>query len=336
MYASSIRMSCSAIGRRWAQAGEKLGVTDPPETIAAEGTVKCAPRRPRGMHGSGVPLITPFDDDGSIDEPALRETAAWVVDQGLDFVVPCGSNGESELLTVDERARVTEIVVDEVSVPVMAGTGHPGFEETMAQTERAAEAGAEAALVVTPFYFGHDQDALEAYFRRVATESPLPIYLYSVPKMTNVALEPETVGRLADHDNVAGMKDSTGDLAAFQRINGRTGDDFDLMTGSGSLLGPALAAGGVGGINALANVVPDLTAEIYRLHDAGNTAGARSLTADLVELNTALTATYGIPAVKAAMRYRGVPAGHVRFPHQSADEAVVSTVQDLVDDALDR
>ncbi len=288
------------------------------------------------MHGSGVPLITPFHQDGSIDEPALREVTNWVVDQGLDFVVPCGSNGESELLTVEERARITEIVTDAVSVPVMAGTGHPGFEETMDQTRRAADAGADAALVVTPFYFGHDQDALEAYFRRVADESPLPIYLYSVPKMTDVRLEPETVGRLAEHENVAGMKDSSGDLTAFQRIHRLTGEDFELFTGSGSLLGPALDAGGVGGINALANVVPDLTSEICRLHEAGDSGDARALTADLVDLNQAITAKYGIPAVKAAMRHRGVPAGHVRFPHQPADKDVVSAVQDLVDRALDR
>jgi 4-hydroxy-tetrahydrodipicolinate synthase len=288
------------------------------------------------MHGSGVPLVTPFHEDGSIDESALREAASWVVDQGLDFVVPCGSNGESELLTVDERARVTKIVVDEVSVPVMAGTGHPGLEETLEQTRRAADAGADAALVVTPFYFGHDQNALEAYFRRLADESPLPIYLYSVPKMTDVTLDPETVGHLADHENVAGMKDSSGDLAAFQRTQRLTGEDFELFTGSGSLLGPALDAGGVGGINALANVVPDLTSEIYRLHESGDSGAARDLTADLVELNQALTAKYGIPAVKAAMRYRGVSVGHVRFPHQPADEDVVAAVQDLVDDALDR
>lgn len=288
------------------------------------------------MHGSGVPLVTPFHEDGSIDEPGLREAASWVVDQGLDFVVPCGSNGESELLTLEERARVTEIVVDEVSVPVMAGTGHPGLEETVEQTSRAAEAGADAALVVTPFYFGHDQDALEAYYRRLADESPLSIYLYSVPKMTDVTLDPETVARLADHDNVAGMKDSSGDLTAFQRTQRLTGEDFELFTGSGSLLGPALAAGGVGGINALANVVPDLTSEIYQLHESGDSRAARELTADLVELNQALTARYGIPAVKAAMRYRGVSAGHVRFPHQPAEEGVVAAVQDLVDDALDR
>ena len=286
------------------------------------------------MEGVGVPLVTPFDEDGGIDESKLRAVASWVVECSVDFVVPCGSNGESELMTLDERAEVTEIVVDEVSVPVLAGTGHPGLEETREQTRRAAEAGADTALVVTPYYFDHDQAALAAYYRRLADESPLPIYLYNVPAKTGVSLDPETVGTVADHENVAGMKDSTGDMIAFQRERRLAGSDFDLLVGTGALFAPALDAGGDGGVMALANVVPDLLVEVYHQR-ADDSAAARALNSDLVALNQAITAKYGVPGLKAAMAHRGVPAGHVRFPHQPADGDVVEEVTALVDEALD-
>jgi len=288
------------------------------------------------MEGPGVPLVTPFNEDGSINESKLRTAASWVVKQGVKFVVPCGSNGEAELMTFEERARVTGIVSDEVSVPVLAGTGHPGPVETRKQTARAAAAGVAGALVVTPFYFGHNQDAFERYYAQLADESELPIYLYSVPKMTGARLEPETVGALAGHENIHGLKDSAGDMIAFQRERELSGDDFDLFIGSGSLFAQGLDAGAEGGVMALANVVPDLTAELYTLHRDGDTAAARDLGADLVELNQAVTARYGVAGVKAAMRHRDVPAGRVRAPHSPAADQTVREVEALVDEALDR
>lgn len=287
------------------------------------------------MEGTGVPLVTPFDQTGGVDESKLRSVASWVVEQGVDFVVPCGSNGESELMTVDERAEVVRIVADEVSVPVLAGTGHPGFAETREQTRRAANAGADSALVVTPFYFGHDQADFEAYYRRLADESDLPIYLYSVPSKTGTRLVPETVGSLAEHDNVAGMKDSSGDMVAFQRERRLAGPDFDLFIGSGSLYAPGLDAGADGGVLALANVVPELASEIHRRNRDGDRQGARELCASLVDLNQAITAQYGVPGVKEAMRYRGVSAGHARSPHTALEGEVVDEIHSLVDDALD-
>ncbi|MEZ3115713.1 dihydrodipicolinate synthase family protein [Halobaculum sp. MBLA0147] len=268
------------------------------------------------MHGIGPPLVTPFDESGDVDETKLREVVRWVEDHGVDFLVPCGSNGEAELLTADERTRVIEVVVEETDLPVLAGTGHPGRRETLAATTRAAEAGADAALVVTPFYYEHDQAALREYYRSVADESPLPVYLYSVPKYTGVRLTPETVGDLATHPNVAGMKDSSGDLGAFTRTRRRTADaDFQLLVGSGSVLGPALDAGADGGVLALANVAPAAAAEVYETV-ADDPTAARERAADLVELNHAVTAAYGVAGLKYAMRQRGVSAGHVRSPHR--------------------
>lgn len=286
------------------------------------------------MDGTGVPIVTPFDDDGRIAVERLRDIVSWLVDAGIDFVVPCGSNGEAGLMSLEERARVIETVVAESSVPVVAGTGHPGFTETRRQTELAAEAGADAALVVTPYYYQHDQTTIESYYRRVADESDIPVYLYSVPGKTGVKLAPRTVDALSAHENIHGMKDSSGDLVTFQQAQQRTDDDFDLFIGNGSLYAQGLDVGAAGGILALANVVPDLATEVYQRHRAGNADSARALNGDLVDLNQAITARYGVPGVKAAMRVRDVSAGTVRSPLVPLDDSASDEIERLVTDAI--
>lgn len=287
------------------------------------------------MEGSGVPLVTPFDEEGEIDTAKLQALVSQVIDAGIDFIVPCGSNGESELMTMEERAAVVRIVVEESSIPVLAGTGHPGFAETNKQTSLAAEAGADGALVVTPYYYTHNQATLEAYYRRVADNSDIPIYLYSVPSKTGIKLAPETVESLSAHKNIRGMKDSSGDLASLIREYELTDDDFELFIGNGSLYAQGLDVGTTGGILALANVVPDLVAEIYKKHRNGNHNSARSLNSNLVNLNQAVTTRYGVPGVKAAMRARNAPAGTVRSPFASVGDEVHQELENLVTAAIE-
>lgn len=286
------------------------------------------------MDGIGPPLVTPFDAAGDVDHERLRELVAWLEARGVDFLVPCGSNGEAELMTAGERAAVVETVVDAASVPVLAGTGSPGKRETLVATEAAHEAGAVAAMVVTPFYYDHGQEALETYYREVADASPLPVYLYSVPTYTGIRLEPETVGRLADHPNVAGMKDSSGDLDAFIRTRDATaGGAFDLMVGSGGLLAQALAVGGTGGVLGVANLAPAAVADVYDADAVGDPERARRRNGDLIDLNNAVTAEYGVPGMKWAMRQRGAPAGHVRSPHRPLGEDARAHLSTLLDEA---
>lgn len=287
------------------------------------------------LTGTGVPIVTPFTEEGSLDESGLRAVVDWVTNGGVDFVVPCGSNGEFALLDPDERALVIEIVAEYTDLPVLAGTGTPGLSGTVSATERAADAGADAALVVTPYYHQHRDVDLAAYYRTLADRSPLPIYLYSVPTYTHTALDPRTVEGLATHDNIVGMKDSSGDLERVQRYRRLTENaDFSLLVGSGSIYAPGLDAGADGGVLALANVVPGLASDIYRNHDSGKTERARESNRDLVELNRAITAKHGVPGVKAAMQYRGVPAGHPRQPFQPAGEDVRLELETLVDEAV--
>lgn len=282
------------------------------------------------MDGIGPPLVTPFDEAGNVDESRLRELVSWIESRGVDFLVPCGSNSEAELMTADERARVTEIVAAESDCPVLAGTGSPGLRETLDATAAAADAGADAALVVTPFYYSHGQDALEEYYRDVADAAEIPVYLYSVPKYTDVALAPETVESLATHPNIAGMKDSSGDVGSFVRTSRRTADaDFDLLVGSGSILTQALDAGASGGVLALANIAPDAASSVFEMH-ADDPAAARERAAELVELNYAVTGGYGVPGLKYAMRQRGAPVGYARSPHGRASSEARERLDELI------
>lgn len=288
------------------------------------------------MNGIGPPLVTPFTQEGNIDHAALRDLVDWIEQRGVDFLVPCGSNSEAELMTADERLSVIETVVESANVPVLAGTGSPGYQETLRATEDAAAAGADAALVVTPFYYDHDQSALAKYYRRLADETSIPIYLYSVPAYTDIILEPATVGELATHPNIAGIKDSSGNISEFIRTVRRTKDaDFDPMIGSGGVFAQALSAGAKGGVLALANIAPEATAAIYKRHAQDPTA-AKELNGDFVELNRAITTDYGVPGLKYAMRTRDAPAGHQRHPHQPpTDEATkhLDSLLRIVEDA---
>jgi 4-hydroxy-tetrahydrodipicolinate synthase len=272
------------------------------------------------MQGLGPALVTPFDEDGDVDYDRLEALVSWVEARGVDFLVPCGSTSEAELLTNDEQRRVTETVAKEASVPVLAGAGHPGLRETLETIEHAAAAGADGALVVTPFYYPHDQETLAAYYRDLAAEAALPIYLYSVPQFTGVRLEPETVGELATHPNIVGLKDSSGSLSALVRTSERVDEGFDLLVGSAGVLAQTLDEGASGGVCALANLAPAALAEVVDRHES-DPAAARARNRELVELNDAVTAQFGIPGLKWAMRERGAPAGYPRSPHQPVDAA---------------
>jgi len=281
------------------------------------------------MEGIGPPLVTPFDDSGDVDHDRLTELVGWLEREGVDFLVPCGSTSEAPLLTPDERQRVIETVTGVASVPVLAGTGAAGFRQTRDRTEAAAEAGAAGALVVTPFYYNHGQDRLAEYYRELADSASVPVYLYSVPVFAKTRLEPETVVDLADHPNIAGVKDSSGDLEAFVRTLDGVDDEFDTLIGSASLLAQALDAGASGAIAALVNLVPGRLADLVEIHGA-DPARARAANRSLVALNRAVTAEYGIPGLKYAMRERGVPAGYSRRPHREVGSESAAAIDDLL------
>lgn len=286
------------------------------------------------MHGTGVAIVTPFTAAGAVDDSALTGLVGELEERGVDFVVPVGTTGESVMLNPDEQAHVIEVVADAASVPVVAGTGQPSLRRTVEATKRAVAAGADAALVVTPFYYTHDQSALVEYYHSLADVVDLPVYAYSIPSRTGMAIEPDTTAELADHPNLVGMKDSSGDLDRLQRAVDRTASDsFEILVGHGGLYAHALEMGAVGGILALANIAPEGASSVYASHVAGDRSMARERNRELVELNRAITSRFSVAGLKAAMRLRGLPAGHVRSPHQPVADDVEAELESILDTA---
>jgi 4-hydroxy-2-oxoglutarate aldolase len=279
---------------------------------------------------SGVfpPLPTPFDAGGDLALGALVENLERWNACGLAGYVVLGSNGEAGYLSEDERVRVWE-TAREVIPPekvMLAGTGCESTRATIALTRRAAEAGADAALVVTPNYYDSKMtpDALLAHYRAVADASPIPVVLYNVPKFTHVELDMDTIARAARHPNVVGLKDSGGDIARLTEVVRLTGPaaetGFQVMAGTAGYFLTGLLMGAVGGVLAVANVAPAESVELYRLFEAGRWDEAVALQRRLIPVNTAVTGRFGIAGLKAALDMLGYYGGPVRSPLQPVGE----------------
>lgn len=270
------------------------------------------------LHGIFPPLPTPFAPSGALDLSGLtRNIERLSLERVTGFVVG-GSNGEFTSLTVEERLQViaTARSVIDPDQRLIAGTGMESTSATIALTRAAAEAGAEAALVVTPGYFKGRMtaEALTAHFLAVADASPLPIILYSVPANTGVDLPVEAVVALSRHPQIIGLKDSGGDITKFGRLKLECEPDFQLLAGSAGFLLAALAVGAVGGIMALANITAVPLAKIQERLLAGDLAQARAIQLPLIPVNTAVTARYGVAGLKAALDLLGGTGGHPRLP----------------------
>jgi 4-hydroxy-2-oxoglutarate aldolase len=215
---------------------------------------------------------------------------------------------------------------------MVAGTGCQSTRQTIILSCRAADAGADAALVVTPHYYGGQMtpDALTRHFHAVADRSPVPIVIYNMPRFTYVDLDASTVVRISRHPNIVGIKDSGGNIGKLAHIAGTVDDDFQVLAGSASFFFPALAVGAVGGVLALANVAPQETLDLYRLFEAGEWDDAAALQSRLVPVNTAVTARFGIPGLKAALDMKGYYGGPVRSPLQPVDDAVLQSLKAIL------
>lgn len=269
------------------------------------------------FRGIFLPITTPFlDDEVSLDN-LERNVQMWLISPAAGFVV-LGTTGEFPHLTFDEKLAVVEAAVAAAEDrPVIAGTGANSTRETIALTEAAAEQGVRAVLVGTPYYYHYrpelKADALYDHFTAVADASPVPVLLYNYPARTGIVLDPELVLELAQHPNIAGMKDSSRDLAMFTEYAAVAPEDFALLTGSASLLLPALTMGARGGILALANVAPWECCELYDLVRESRMEEAAALQRRLSRVNAKLS-QYGIPGIKALLTMLGYFGGEPRRP----------------------
>ncbi len=289
---------------------------------------------------SGIlgPVVTPFQDDESLDLGGFQANIRAHVDAGLAGVLVAGSTGEAALLDDSERRRL--IAAARAVMPesrwLLAGTGSESTRQCISRCRDAAAEGADAVLVVSPHYYttAMSAEALTKHFRRVADESPIPVLLYNIPKYAHFRLEPELVSHLAEHPNIVGMKDSAGDMAYFARyVSEAQSDSFDVLTGHAGTLATALRLGGRGGIVAAALFAPEVVLEVWRAHQDGRTADGDEAQRVLIPLGAEIVGRMGVPGVKVAMELRGLSGGHVRLPLLPSTQADSTLVGTLLRDA---
>ena len=230
------------------------------------------------LDGTYTALVTPFATDGSLDLHSLASLVEWQIEQGIDGLVPCGSTGESATLTPEEHVEVIRHVVDVAAgrVPVVAGTGSNNTREAIGFTREARTAGADGALLISPYYNKPTQDGIFHHYRTIAEETGLPLVIYNVPGRTASRIEPETVARLSRVDGIVGLKEAGGDLEKTAEAIAASEDDFAVVSGDDSLTLPMLSIGARGVISTIGNVAPRLTAEICRAFGSGDLARARA------------------------------------------------------------
>ncbi len=276
-------------------------------------------------------LVTPFTKDGrAVDEGQLRKLINSCIQQGVSGVVPCGTTGEFVNLSVDERRRVIDVVVDEVDgrVAVVAGTGASGTDQALKMTTHARDAGVDAALVVTPFYLKPTDRGIYEHFYTIATRADLPIILYNIPQCTGVWLTWQMVEDLADVPNIVGLKDSSGELKYMLAVLEKVRDKINVMCGYDEVVLSALAAGASGAILASANVIPDRWVEIYDLIQKGNLERVRELQFGIQKI-ARIIARSGVVGAKEALNMMGLSVGPVRMPLSVGGELTYEAREEL-------
>jgi 4-hydroxy-2-oxoglutarate aldolase len=276
------------------------------------------------LTGIFPPIPTPFDASGSVSPTGLKQNLEFLNRYDLRGCVVLGSNGEFVFLDPEEKVQTIEIVRDLLPSGklLIAGTGCESTRSTLRMTREAAEAGADAALVINPHYYKNrlDRAALIRHYITVADESSIPVILYNMPACTGLDLDAPTIVELAGHENIVGMKDSSGNLSKMAQVLGAIQGDFQMLAGSAGFLLPALSLGAVGGVAALANITPDLCIQLHGAFLQGESQRAADLQVRIVSLNNLVTREGGVPALKAALDLLGLAGGVPRPPLLPADQ----------------
>jgi len=229
--------------------------------------------------GCGTALVTPFQKDRSLDEETFRKLVRRQIAAGVNFLVPCGTTGESPTLTIVEQRRVVEITVEEARgrVPVLAGAGGYDTASVIERAREFAAIGADGILSVTPYYNKPSQEGLYQHYKAIASAISLPIILYNVPGRTGVNIEPATVNRLAEIENIIGIKEASGNIGQMTAVAARVPEGFLVLSGDDAVTVPLMAVGGRGVISVASNEIPAEMAQITQLCLAGNFFGAREV-----------------------------------------------------------
>lgn len=289
------------------------------------------------FEGSFVAIVTPFKDDESLDESNLKELIEFQIAEGTHGIVPCGTTGESPTLSHLEHDRVVALTTETVNgrALVIAGSGSNSTAEALRLTKHAKAVGADGALVITPYYNKPTQAGLYAHFMKIADAVDMPIIIYNVPSRTGIDILPETLAKLADHQNIVGTKEATGLVRRSSDIVHMCGEDFIILSGNDDDTFPIMAVGGRGVISVVANVAPADVAEMCNAFKSGNIELARKLHYKTLPLAIDLfIETNPIPA-KTALMLMGKLNGKMRLPlAPMADANLEKLRQTLADSSL--
>lgn len=266
--------------------------------------------------GSGVAIITPMNADGSVNYDVLGELIDFQIENGTDAIITCGTTGESATLSHEEHCQVIQFTIDKVAgrVPVIAGAGSNETAYAVELSKEAERMGADALLVVTPYYNKTSQAGLIRHYNTIADSVSLPIMLYNVPSRTGCAIKPETYAELAKHPNIVAVKEANGDIASVAKTLSLCGDALAVYSGNDDQIVPLMALGGKGVISVVANICPKETHEITAKMLAGDTAGAAKLQIAYTELIEAMFMDVNPIPVKEALNLMGYACGECRLP----------------------
>ncbi|BFR48350.1 4-hydroxy-tetrahydrodipicolinate synthase [Nitratidesulfovibrio sp. HK-II] len=284
------------------------------------------------FQGAFTALVTPFRN-GAVDEERYRAFIEWQIEQGINGLVPCGTTGESATLTHQEHKDVIRICVEQVKgrVPVLAGAGSNNTREAVELTRYAKQAGADGALLITPYYNKPTQEGLYQHFKAIAAEVPMPFIVYNVPSRTGTNLCPETLARMKrDIPEVIGIKEATGNLIQVSEIIEYCGADFQVLSGDDFTVLPLLAVGGCGVISVSSNVVPAKMAELCRAFFEGDLATARRVHYELASINRAMFLETNPIPVKTALSMMGKMELELRLPMVPLQPANQSRLRDIL------
>ena len=266
--------------------------------------------------GSGVALVTPMNDDGSVNFEALGEIIEFQIKNKTDAIITCGTTGESATMNDDERSAVIKFTVEKVAgrVPVIAGTGSNSTEHALKMSQKAQELGVDALLIVTPYYNKTSQKGLITHYNYIADNVDLPIILYNVPSRTGVSIKPETYLELSKHPNIVATKEASGDISAIAKMIAICGDNLAVYSGNDDQIIPVLSLGGLGVISVFANVCPLECHEINQKYFDGKLNEAKDLFLKSNDLMNMLFCDVNPIPVKEAMNQLGFSCGKCRLP----------------------
>ena len=266
--------------------------------------------------GAGVALVTPMNDDGSINYDLLGRLIDFQIENGTDAIISCGTTGESATMTSEEHMEVLEYTVKKVAhrIPVIAGTGSNETAVAAKLSEHAEKCGADALLMVTPYYNKTSQHGLVAHFNYIADRVNIPIITYNVPSRTGCCIKPETYLELSKHPNIVATKEASGDISAVAKIRQLCGDELDIYSGNDDQIVPVMSLGGKGVISVLSNILPKTAHDIAAEYLKGNVEKSLELQIKYLEIINALFMDVNPIPVKQAMILMGIPVGKCRLP----------------------